>query len=100
MSIKIAGRHVKIGNKLYHSKLGWGVVDHFDSSGPAVLLVNQKPYGIKKIYVQTGGLVGDEKLVYWHKPLTLDYPSENIDLIQEIVNAIVDKLPKHQDDIK
>lgn len=97
MAIKIAGKPVKIGDRLYHKKLGWGRVSHFDSSGPAVLIVNMKPYGERKIYVDNTGVHAGEKLVFWHEPLSLDYPSEDISLIQEIVDLLVPKLRKPEE---
>lgn len=92
MAIKIAGRKVNIGDRLYHSKMGWGVVQRYDSSGPAVLVVNLVPYGERKLYVRNGGLVEDQRVIFWHEPLKLDYPSADISLIQEIVDVLVPKL--------
>lgn len=100
MAVKIAGRKVKVGDKLYHSKMGWGRVSHFDSSGPAVLLIHVRPYGDRKVYVRNGGLVGEDRMIYWHEPLTLDYPSEDISMVQDIVDVVAPKLlpPRQEDD--
>lgn len=97
MAIKIAGRKVKVGDRLYHKKMGWGVVDHFDSSGPAVMVMKVVPYGERKIYVRNGGLVGDDRLVYWHEPLDLDYPHNDISAMQEVVNVLAPKLAPKAD---
>lgn len=99
MSVKIAGKQVKIGDRLYHSKLGWGRVEHFDNTGPAVLVVNQKPYGERKIYVRNGGKVGEDRLVFWHEPLFLDYPSADISIVQQVVDSITPLLAKRTDDV-
>lgn len=93
MAIKIANRQVAVGDRLYHAKLGqWGIVTRFDTSGPAILEVEVPPYGPRKFYVQNGGKINGDRVLYWHTPLKLDLPTSDIRFMQSIVDTLSDRL--------
>lgn len=90
MAISIAGREVKIGDKLYHWSLGkWGQVTRFDASGPAILEVSRGPTRSPlKFYVQQGGNISGKREAYWHGPLKLDLPRSDVSTMQRIVDLL------------
>lgn len=93
MAIKIANRQAAVGDRLYHAKLGqWGIVTRFDTSGPAILEVEVPPYGPRKFYVQNGGKINNERVVYWHEPLKLDLPTSDVRFMQSIVDLLAQRL--------
>lgn len=93
MAIKIANRQVAVGDRLYHAKLGqWGVVTRFDTSGPAILEIDVPPYGPRRLFVQNGGRINNERLVYWHEPLKLDLPTSDVRFMQSIVDDLAVRL--------
>lgn len=95
MEIKIAGRSVPVGARLYH--LAWdtfGTVTGYDASGSAELtLVNQSGFR-RRIYVQNGGKVNGIKLVYWHKKINLDLPIDDISALQAVVDTVSTEMLK------
>lgn len=93
MAIKIANRQVAVGDRLYHSKLGlWGTVTRFDTSGPAIMEIEVPPYGPRRLFVQNGGKINNERVVYWHEPLKLDLPTSDIRFMQSIVDLLAQRL--------
>lgn len=93
MAIKIANRVVAVGDRLYHSRLGlWGNVTRYDTSGPAILEIEVQPYGPRRFFIQNGGKINNERLVYWHEPLHLDLPTDNILFMQSIVDLLAQRL--------
>lgn len=93
MAIKIANRQVAVGDRLYHAKLGqWGIVTRYDTSGPAILEVEVAPYGPRRLFVQNGGKINNERVVFWHEPLKLDLPTADIRFMQSIVDLLAHRL--------
>lgn len=91
--ISIAGKDVKVGDRLYHKTFkSFGKVKRYDKSGSAVFEVERKPYGKRELYITDGGKVGGHKEIFWHEPLFLDVPDNNVHAIQVIVDAVADKL--------
>jgi hypothetical protein len=87
--IVIAGRTVQLGDPLYHTGFkAWGTVVGFDTGSARLQIIgaNAAP---RILYVQTGGMVNGRRVIYWHEPLTLDLPVQNIGKYQAIVNALV-----------
>ena len=93
MAITIANRKVAVGDRLYHAKLArWGEVVRYDTSGPAIIEIDVAPYGPRKFYIQNGGRINGERVVYWHEPLTLDLPTSDIRFMQSIVDTLAQRL--------
>lgn len=91
--ITIAGRQVQIGDSLYNTALqAWGVVTRYDSLSAVVRLTgaNGRP---RDLYVQQGGMVGGVRVFYWHEPLELDRPYQDVQKYQRLLDAIVGELP-------
>lgn len=91
--ITIAGRQVNIGDSLYNTALqAWGVVQEYDGLSAVVRLTgaNGRPRDLR---VQQGGLVGNVRLFYWHEPLELDRPYQDVQKYQRLLDAIVGELP-------
>lgn len=89
MTIKIAGRTVRKQDPLFHVGLNtWGVVEGFDV-GTAILKISGANGAERRMFVQNGGMVNGVRAVYWHEPLVLDLPTQNIGAIQSVVDAIV-----------
>lgn len=93
MTIRIAGREVLVGHQLYHQSLrAWGKVVRFDASGPAVLEIEQRPYGIRKFLVTHGGKIAGKREMFWHEPLFLDMPDSDVRFMQQLVDVLATKL--------
>lgn len=93
MSISIAGRAVKVGDSLYHSGFRtWGIVQRFDTNA-AVLRITGANGDTRDLFVVEGGIVGSVRQVYWHEPLQLDRPYQNIQKFQRILDNIVEEWP-------
>lgn len=90
--MRIANRLVKIGDTLYHKSLGvWGTVSRFDRTGSAVFEIKD---GMRRreLIVQDGGLIFGKRQLYWHSPVVLDLPKQDISAIQRIVDAVASEL--------
>lgn len=88
--VKIAGRTVNIGDRLYSAEHKvWGTVVRFDASGPAIAEFPAKPRGKRVVYVQNGGIVNGIRSIYWHPPLHVDVPVGNLAELQAMVDALV-----------
>lgn len=87
--IVIAGRTVLLNDVLYHTGFrAWGTVIGFDTGSAKLNIVGANGQA-RVIYVQTGGLVNGVRAVYWHEPLVLDLPFQNITKYQTVLNAVV-----------
>ncbi len=87
MSVSIAGRTVKLRDTLYHTGFrAWGEVVGFDTGSAKLKLTNGDRERV--IYVHNGGTVNGVRAVYWHAPLQLDLPVNNIEKFQRMVNAL------------
>lgn len=86
-SVAIAGRVVQQGDTLYHMGLqSWGQVIGTDTG--SVILRLSSPQGERIFHVTDGGRIAGVRQVYWHEPLALDVPFQNIGKYQRIINAI------------
>lgn len=91
--IVIAGRQVALGDPLYNTALqAWGTVDRFDS-GAAVLRITGANGRPRELFVQQGGFVNGVRVIYWHEPIVLDRPYQNISKFQRLLDAIVEEMP-------
>jgi hypothetical protein len=93
MSITIAGRHVLLGDPLYHTGFkAWGTVVGFDGGSAKVQITgaNSQP---RVIFVQQGGRINGVRVMYWHEPLHLDLPFQNIDKYQRLIDHIIAEFP-------
>ena len=93
--IKIAGRSVPVGARLYH--IGWdafGTVTGYDVSGSAELTLVAKSGSKRRLYVQNGGKINGVKQVYWHKKVDLDMPTDDITAIQAVVDTVTAEIMK------
>lgn len=90
--MRIAGRPIKAGDVLYHKSLGvWGVVQRIDRTGSAVFEIKN---GSRKreLVVQDGGRIFGKRQLYWHEPIKLDIPQQDIAAVQRIVDAVAGEL--------
>lgn len=89
MAIVIAGRVVKQGDTLYHvGWRTWGTVIGFDTNTARLRLVGAG--GSERIVpVSDGGMVAGTRQVYWHTPLVLDLPVQNVTKAQALVDFAV-----------
>jgi hypothetical protein len=91
--ISVAGREVKIGDPLYHIGLrAWGTVTGSDV-GSAILTITGANDQSRSLYFTAGGMVNGKRVIYWHEPLVLDVPYQNIGKYQAILNALVQEFP-------
>ena len=88
MTIAIAGRVVQEGDPLYHRGLqAWGTVVGFDV-GIAVLRVIQGETS-RTFRVQANGYINNVRQVFWHEPLWLDLPRQDVSAYQRILDAVL-----------
>jgi len=93
MSIVITGRTVKVNDALYHVGFRtWGTVEGFDV-GAAKLRISGQNNQSRLIYVQNNGIVNGNRVIYWHEPLVLDVPYQNVSKYQAILDAVVGEFP-------
>lgn len=91
MAIVIAGRIVKLNDPLYHvGWRTWGTVVGFDTNTARLRLVGAGG-AERTVPVSNGGLVAGTRQVYWHEPLQLDLPTQNVTKIQATVDFIVEE---------
>lgn len=89
MTITIAGRRVKQNDALYHTGFqAWGVVVGFDGGSAKVQIAGANGQS-RILYVQQGGMVNGVRVVYWHEPLQLDLPRQDILKYQRLVDWLV-----------
>lgn len=92
MSIMIAGRAVKKGDSLYHRGFeAWGYVSRFDPSGSAEYIL-KGPHGERKMLVLNGGIVNGRRQLFWHEPIQLDLPRQDVKSLQRVVDAVAAEL--------
>lgn len=90
--IKIAGRPAKVGSNLYHNGFqAWGQITRYDPSGSAEFTIKTRK-GERKLLVQKGGVINGRRQLFWHEPLELDLPQQNISAIQRIVDIVAKEL--------
>ncbi len=88
--IKIAGRVVQLGDRLYHNGFQiWGTVSNYDDGSIELTIQGRTKGNYRKLLVTTGGLVNGKREVYWHEPIVLDLPFENISKIQRTVDHVL-----------
>ena len=95
MEIKIAGRSVPVGSRLYH--IGWdtfGMVTGYDPTGSAIMKITNRTGMERTILVQNGGKVNGVKLVYWHEKINLDLPVGDVTMLQTIVDTVSNEMMK------
>lgn len=93
MSISIAGRIVTVGDPLYNTAMrAWGTVSGYDGLS-AVLTITGNDGASRTLYVQQGGYVNNLRVIYWHEPLVLDLPFQNITKYQQVLNSLVTEFP-------
>lgn len=94
MTILIAGRPVKPGDKLYHKGFeAWGRVVRYDPSGSVELVIKGKS-GERKLLVQQRGVVNGRRQVYWHKPIEVDLPYSDLSSVQRVVDVVAHELAR------
>lgn len=93
MSITITGRTVVIGDPLYHTGFkAWGVVTGYDGNSAKLDIIGAN--GLPRtLYVQQGGMVGGNRVVYWHEPLRFEVPFQSVTKYQRLLDAIVAEMP-------
>lgn len=93
MAIKIAGREVLKGDRLYNILFDtWGYVKRYDATGSAELELTNSDGTKRAMLVRDGGLVNGKKQVYWHEPIRLDLPFDETERLQSILGLTVDAL--------
>ena len=95
MEIKIAGRSVPIGARLYH--MGWdtfGTVTGYDPSGSAELSIVSSTGARRRMFVTEGGYINGVKQVYWHDKIELYLPIEDVSTLQKVVDLFSGELMK------
>ncbi|MCM1516236.1 MAG: hypothetical protein NC080_07500 [Paraprevotella sp.] len=95
MEIKIAGRSVPIGARLYHK--GWdtfGTIIGYDPSGSAEMSIVSNSGQRRRMFVTEGGKVAGVKMCYWHKTIDLDLPMDDVSSIQAVVDLFTKELMK------
>ena len=98
--IKIAGREVEPGDKVYHSVLeAWGHVRRYDASGSAEVILQNSNGSKRTLLVRDGGYVNGKRVIYWHEPLKLDLPVDITDKLQRLLDANVDILIELQKEL-
>lgn len=89
MSVVIAGRVVQQDDPLYHTGFqAWGTVVGFDGMSVALLRITGAG-GTRILRVLSGGTINGVRTVFWHQPLVLDLPVQDIGQYQRMVNALV-----------
>lgn len=91
MRAEIAGREVKTGDQLYSISLQmWGRVVGTDMAGTAqVEFIGAGKGNVKYVTMTSGGFVNGRRVLYWHKPLSLDLPQADVSAYQQVVDTIV-----------
>lgn len=84
--IKIAGRNVHVGDVLYHKGYGaWVRVIRYDPSGSAEVTFISKMKG-RVFMVTEGGNINGVRQLFWHEPLHLDQPTDDVSKFQKLVD--------------
>jgi hypothetical protein len=93
MSIIVAGREVKLNDALYHIAFrAWGTVTGFDD-GSAILTLQGANNQTRNLYFLTGGIVNGNRVIYWHEPIALDLPFQDIGKYQAVLDTLVREFP-------
>lgn len=91
MAIVIAGRVVKQGDTLFHvGWRTWGTVVGFDTNAAKLLLLGAGG-SERTLPVSNGGMVAGTRQVYWHEPLQLDLPVQNVNKAQALIDFAVEQ---------
>ena len=89
MSVVIAGRVVQKDDPLYHTGFqAWGTVSGFDGQSVALLRLTGANGSPRTMRVLSGGIINGVRTVFWHQPLVLDLPQQDIGQYQRLVDAI------------
>lgn len=89
MAIVIAGRIVKLNDPLYHvGWRTWGTVVGFDTNTAKLRLVGAGG-SERTVPVSNNGMVAGTRQVYWHVPLQLDLPVQDVTKAQALIDFAV-----------
>lgn len=89
--IQIAGRRVAIGDRLYHKGLGvWCRAMRHDPSGSLEVQV-QNALGGRVFLITNGGMHNGQRQMYWHEPLNLDMPFDDVSKYQELLDVLAER---------
>lgn len=95
MSITIAGRVVKKGDKLYHRGFNlWGTVTKLEDRSIVATVQGVGNGNIREIRITNGGMVSGVRQIYWHEPLVLDLPTSDVSDYQRTVDFMQTMLIK------
>lgn len=90
MSVVIAGRTVRKGDALYHTGFqAWGTVENFDSASVALLRLIGPNGAPRTLRVLTGGNINGVRNIYWHVPMVLDLPEQDVGRYQRLLDTAV-----------
>lgn len=90
--MRIAGRQVKLGDRLYHQGYRkWGEVTRLDSSGSVDVTFRQGARA-RIVVAQDGGMVLDKRQLYWVEPVQLDLQDGDMAKAERIVNFVIREL--------
>lgn len=93
--ITIAGRTVKVGDTLYHNGFqAWGTIKRVGEGTAEYHLEGRSHGNVRKLYITQGGNINGKRVIYWHKPLTLDLPTADTTKIQGFVDLLVSTYPE------
>lgn len=85
--IKIAGRVVQLGDRLYHRSLQyWGEVTHVESSLIKVTVTGVGVSNVVTLVANQGGMISNRRQLYWHEPVDLDLPTSDVTKVQSVVD--------------
>lgn len=97
MAVRIAGRAVRPGDRLYHKGYEtWGYVTRYDPSGSAEFVI-RGTRGERKLLIQQNGVINGRRMVYWHQPIELDLPYANVQSIQTVVDTVALELASNRE---
>lgn len=86
--IRIAGREVKLNDRLYHQGFGlWGEVVEQDDMSVVVAIKGQGEGNVRRLIVTDGGLVSGKRQMFWHTPIVLDLPRGDITPYQFMIES-------------
>lgn len=88
MAVVIANREVQTGDVLYlASYRAWGAVTGFDTNAALVHIVGSSGQ-TRTVHVTNGGMISGIRQAWWHAPLQLDLPFQNIGAYQRVLDAL------------
>lgn len=91
--VKIAGRRVKVGDRLYHRSLqAWGDVTNVETSLIKIRISGIGHSNAVTLIATTGGIVSNRRQLYWHEPIDLDLPTSDVSKVQRVVDFFLELL--------